>query len=109
MSKPPKRVQWKRGVKGSRLPPNTKLVTRSSRWGNRFDFRQIGRDEAVDRFERWVAAKSTAELRDYLAPLVGSDLACYCGLDQRCHADVLLRLANAPDRATIAHAAREQR
>ena len=31
---------------------------------------------------------------DWLAPLRGHDLACWCPLDQPCHADVLLELAN---------------
>jgi hypothetical protein len=31
---------------------------------------------------------------DMLAPLRGKNLACFCALDQPCHADVLLRLAN---------------
>ena len=31
----------------------------------------------------------------YLTPLRGRDLACWCPLDQPCHADVLLELANA--------------
>ena len=30
----------------------------------------------------------------YLAPLRGKNLACFCPLDQPCHADVLLKLAN---------------
>jgi hypothetical protein len=30
----------------------------------------------------------------YLGPLVGHDLACWCPLDQPCHADTLLELAN---------------
>lgn len=30
------------------------------------------------------------QLRDYLSPLRGKDLACFCGLDQACHADVLI-------------------
>jgi len=35
-----------------------------------------------DRFDRWIA------------PLRGHDLACWCPLDQHCHADVLLEIAN---------------
>ena len=35
-----------------------------------------------------------AELAEWLAPLRGRDLACWCPLDQPCHADVLLELAN---------------
>jgi len=33
----------------------------------------------------------------YLGELRGHDLACWCPLDQPCHADVLLELANAPE------------
>ena len=33
-------------------------------------------------------------LRQWLAPLVGRDLACWCPLDQACHADLLLKIAN---------------
>lgn len=32
--------------------------------------------------------------RRWLAPLEGKNLACFCRLDQSCHADVLLTLAN---------------
>lgn len=31
-----------------------------------------------------------------LAPLRGKNLACWCALDQPCHADVLLEMANRP-------------
>jgi hypothetical protein len=34
------------------------------------------------------------QLRNPLAALRGKDLACWCPLDQPCHADVLLELAN---------------
>lgn len=34
------------------------------------------------------------ETARWLAPLRGLDLACWCPLDQPCHADVLLELAN---------------
>lgn len=34
------------------------------------------------------------DLREDLAALRGKDLACWCPLDQPCHADVLLELAN---------------
>jgi hypothetical protein len=37
------------------------------------------------------------ELREALGELTGKDLACWCPLDQPCHADVLLELANAQD------------
>lgn len=34
------------------------------------------------------------DMRAALAELAGHDLACWCPLDQPCHADVLLELAN---------------
>ena len=43
--------------------------------------------EAMRRFRKHAA-------RFDLAPLHGKDLACWCRLDQPCHADVLLELAN---------------
>lgn len=43
-----------------------------------------------------VTYPTIAEIR---AELAGKDLACWCPLDQPCHADVLLEIANAdPDR-----------
>jgi hypothetical protein len=33
-----------------------------------------------------------------IAPLRGKNLACWCALDQPCHADVLLELANSGER-----------
>jgi hypothetical protein len=44
---------------------------------------------AVEAFEREVAPTLD------VAALRGRDLACWCPLDQPCHADVLLELANA--------------
>ena len=32
-----------------------------------------------------------------VTPLVGKDLACWCPLDQECHADILLELVDALD------------
>jgi hypothetical protein len=67
-------------------------VARSSRWGNPFevatDATPEERAEAVERFRC-----ETVPTLD-LAPLASKNLACYCRLDQVCHADVLLRLAN---------------
>lgn len=38
--------------------------------------------------------ESDNPVADALAPLRGHDLACWCPLDEPCHADVLLELAN---------------
>lgn len=48
-------------------------------------------------------ADAVQMFRDFIFPfdadlseLRGKDLACWCALDQPCHADVLLEWANAP-------------
>jgi hypothetical protein len=83
----PKRIHIRRGVKGWRMPPNSKSVARPHRWGNPYDWRLLGRDEAIRLYREWLIGKDLTELR-------GKNLACYCKLDQPCHADVLLELAN---------------
>lgn len=37
------------------------------------------------------------QIADVRAELAGHDLACWCPLDQPCHADVLLEVANRKD------------
>ena len=111
----PKRVQLSRAA-GWRMPENTVKVDRTTKWGNPF---VVGRDgtqaECVEAFG-WIAGDEASleamgrvlvppeglratetmltELQADPAPLRGKNLACWCGLDQPCHADVLLRLAN---------------
>lgn len=45
----------------------------------------------------WLEGYAPVDLRPRpdIAPLRGRDLVCWCPLDQPCHADVLLELANA--------------
>lgn len=71
------------------MPENTVYVGRGSKWGNPLKVEhESQRAEAVAWFEVHVAPKlNVSELR-------GKDLACWCRLDQECHADILLRLAN---------------
>lgn len=95
----PQRIQRKR-TKGFRMPPNTVSVTRPGKWGNPFQ----GNDPAfcVALFRAWVEgrhARSTPDVqqdfvRSNLHELRGKNLACFCALDQPCHADVLLEIAN---------------
>jgi hypothetical protein len=90
-------------TKGSRLPEGVFCVTRPGKFGNPFDsaekFRTIltqiidGKSyevvdcNSVDFMKMLDIAQSLGELR-------GKDLACWCGLDLDCHADVLLEFAN---------------
>lgn len=50
---------------------------------------------AVERFEDFARDYfGRSPLRDRLSVIRGKDLACWCPLDQPCHADVLLEIAN---------------
>lgn len=96
----PRRVQLRRR-KGWRLPEGTAIVSRPSRWGNPFKL-------AAEHPEYgWIAdrAAAVAAYRHYLTAhpeladaardeLAGKHLACWCPLDQPCHADILLAVAN---------------
>lgn len=94
------------------MPPNTVKVDRSTRWGNPFKLHGDGYpmtpQVAVALFSKLLepddggfvtaSAGSPRALltrkADIRRELRGKNLACWCGLDQPCHADVLLRLAN---------------
>lgn len=98
----PVRVQIKRAA-GWRMPENTVVVARPSKWGNQFrvsDERTAG--ESVGAFHTWLTVIACDAEMHYrkaillfaLPELRGKNLACWCPLDQPCHADVLLQLAN---------------
>ena len=98
----PIRIQRSR-AKGWKMPADTVIVSRPSRYGNPF---RVGRDgtaeECVAKFRaHWERALEIAQMPPrsppmpfnnpiFLGPLVGKNLACWCALDQPCHADVLL-------------------
>lgn len=116
----PTRIQRRRD-KGWRKPEGAVYVGRGSRWGNPYrvvreggyawvegsswvepvpkhivyvghsENAQYVQQEAVDRYRAWIASEDSRELRRELA---GRDLMCWCPIDQPCHADVLLELAN---------------
>ena len=106
----PQRIQRKR-TPGWRMPEGAVYVGRPTIFGNPFKG-----DRAVEVFERYLTGPGTfdvrigsgtgvtmarvpawwerAEVMKALPQLAGKDLACWCSLDEPCHADILLRLAN---------------
>ncbi len=96
--KKPQRVVRRR-AKNWKMPANTVYVGRPTVWGNPF----VVGSELIGG-EKLSAAKSIALFRQYAsdafsesdlrACLRGKNLACWCPLDQPCHADVLLEMAN---------------
>ena len=100
----PKRVQMTRKKGGWRKDhPDAVIVARPSKWGNPFLMDRYAppadmqRRAATDAFARWICEGFPApegEVPPDVSELRGKDLACWCPLDQPCHADVLLKLAN---------------
>ena len=108
----PERIQRKR-KKGWRMPANTVYVGRPTKWGNPFIVGREYRDLfgaaklctkvlARDWFKAWINDTKWSGAGQLLEraniELRGKNLACWCPMDQPCHADVLLELANGQDR-----------
>lgn len=109
----PRRIQRKR-TKGWRMPEGSVSVCRPGPFGNPFTVRAAEaagytRECAVAAFRDWLAGNYWAcgsdnyetrrrTILSRMHELRGRDLACFCPLDQPCHADVLLELANAESR-----------
>ena len=102
----PQRIQRKRS-KGWKMPENTVYVGRPTQWGNPYHLKDGLCTSNADarRFYRAFVASGTCYVSDQTPPtiekirieLAGKNLACWCPLDQPCHADVLLELANQPE------------
>jgi hypothetical protein len=84
----PKRFQLRR-TRGWRKPDGGISVARPTRWGNPYP--------TAGEYRVWVfdpgrtTGPPIAEIKQRLR---GHDLGCWCPLDQPCHADVLLEIAN---------------
>ena len=115
----PERVQRKRRAGEPGMPPGAIYVGRPTKWGNPiriipvrrsgpFDLERDGvgfigqhtslesaRASAARRYRDLVSLGLTpVSVDDIRAELRGHDLACWCPIDQPCHADVLLEIAN---------------
>lgn len=112
----PQRIQRRRTA-GWRMPEGAVYVGRPSRWGNPFTVTHTSQgwtvtDDNDVEYDDWPTKRAAqlhavslfAELSvDYgisfdsdeaRAELRGKDLCCWCPIDQPCHADVLLEIAN---------------
>lgn len=115
----PKRIQRSR-TKGWRMPEGAVYVGRPTIWGNPFT-KKLALESGyateetcsafvVECFSDWLGPSQSgrdwwsgpesdeakAAIQNNIGQLRGKDLACWCRLDQPCHADVLLKLANEP-------------
>lgn len=103
------------------MPENTVYVGRPTKFGNPWTIESALKSKlfkpeecaevCAEEFEAWLSGDEEqsynenlgvwkklegrrAELLQSIHELHGKNLACWCPLDQPCHADVLLRLAN---------------
>jgi hypothetical protein len=104
----PQRIHWNR-FEGKPLPPNTRLITRPSRWGNPFTIAECiaegfadneadARKACIAAYDGWldgepeyasVEPERRAWILANLHLLVGMDLACACKPGEPCHGDPL--------------------
>ena len=90
------------------MPEGAVYVGRPTQWGNPFKVNnamggpgpiRMTREEAIRRYRYEIIAHNGGVVGFNQAwaqtHLRGKDLACWCPLDQPCHADVLLEIANA--------------
>lgn len=113
----PRRIQRRR-TPGWRAPDDAVYVGRGSRWGNQWrvarnvnglwevsfrgwavlgveESRAAARQMAVDAYREALEAGRLAITPLMVSrDLAGCDLMCWCPLDQPCHADILLEIAN---------------
>ncbi len=111
------RIQRKR-ARGWRAPAGAIYVGRGSVWGNPFSVEDYGREWAIELYDRMINGGALGEAvasiykysdiitqnpnglhqyhnKDYIREhLRGKNLMCWCRLDQECHADILLDVAN---------------
>ncbi|MGD1894014.1 MAG: DUF4326 domain-containing protein [Cyclobacteriaceae bacterium] len=117
----PRRIQRKR-TKGFRLADECKnpngyvICDRTSRFGNPIPWKELMDTMCIDSreakrrsvilFRRFLLEPTLAHrdlgykffrIGNNLEKLRGKDLVCWCSLDEPCHCDVLLELANQPE------------
>jgi len=83
------------------MPDGAVYVGRPTKFGNPFNVTaEQSRETAIARYRFYLSRGISNSLHGFppqpveIRQLRGKDLACWCPLDQPCHADVLLELAN---------------
>lgn len=96
----PRRFKLERRA-GWTKPPGGRSVARPHRWSNPHRVEELGRAEAVRRYESDLLAGRLVDAADIVLDvdearrdLAGHHLGCFCPLTEPCHADVLLHYAN---------------
>lgn len=75
-------------------PADAVYVGRPTKWGNPYAIGVHGdRLQVIEKYRQRLEAMDPALRREWLQPLVGKDLVCWCA-PLTCHADILLEIAN---------------
>ena len=89
----PIRIQRKR-TKGWKMPENTIYVGRGSKWGNPYKIdTMMSRETCLQMYGdhlKFMEDEGCFKKQE----LKGKNLACWCSLNESCHADKLLTWAN---------------
>jgi hypothetical protein len=77
------------------MPADAIYVGRPSKWGNPYRAEECagGQDDAVECF-RVLVESEPETIEEIQRELRGKQLACWCSLTKKCHADVLCEIAN---------------
>ncbi|HYC76074.1 MAG TPA: DUF4326 domain-containing protein [Planctomycetota bacterium] len=89
MTRGPRKTAHPRRVV-ARRDRDYRLVARPTRWGNPFPVETWGREESMRRYAAWLDERLRVE-PDFLEPLRGYRLGCFCPAGVPCHADEILR------------------
>ncbi|HEY2202995.1 MAG TPA: DUF4326 domain-containing protein [Pseudonocardia sp.] len=94
----PTRLRRSRAA-GWRMPTGSVYVGRPTRWGNPWRIGPARGGEGLSRAAAMQRYRAYLDEHPDLAEaarreLAGHDLVCWCPLDEPCHADELLRVAN---------------
>jgi hypothetical protein len=84
--------------------PYDVYIGRGSIWGNPYTHKDgtmakyivDSREEAIAKFEEYLLANEN--LMSKIGELRGKTLGCFCKPNKKCHGDILLKYANAPQK-----------
>lgn len=96
-----RRIQRKR-TKGFKLPKGAICCSRPSEYSNPFPLSQHGLERSLQLYRRYLQIK-LQQNPDYLEPLRGKLLACWCPLTSPCHVDCILEELNRASRTADHH------
>ena len=66
---------------------------RQHEFANKFSVKKYGRDECLRKYEAWLTeAILDDEVKARFSSLRNKTIGCWCGTDDACHADVIVRL-----------------